>query len=102
VNITSEVNSRYQKRSSFTDFHVFHKLSEAVDIKNFIVTGRRGIEEGNDVMSCDIKISWVCRLCYGLLSYCKLNSSNLIGSLAVIMRLYYLPVAGNISHMTLL
>jgi hypothetical protein len=36
------------------------------------------------------------------LSYCKLNSSNLIGSLAVIMRLYYLPVAGIIGHVILL
>jgi hypothetical protein len=36
------------------------------------------------------------------LSYCKLNSSNLIGSLAVIMRPYYLPVAGNIGHVILL
>jgi hypothetical protein len=36
------------------------------------------------------------------LSYCKLNSSNLIGSLAVLMRLYYLSVAGNIGHVILL
>jgi hypothetical protein len=39
---------------------------------------------------------------YRFLSNCKLNSSNLIGSLAVIMKLYYLPVAGNIGHVILL
>jgi hypothetical protein len=38
------------------------------------------------------------------LSHCKLDSSNLIGSLAIIMRLYYLPVADDIliGHVILL
>jgi hypothetical protein len=37
-----------------------------------------------------------------ILSHCKLDSSNLIGSLAVIMKLYYLPVACNLGNVILL